>query len=113
MYIIINTIIFLYHVKLDGVEGVAKIGPVYVVAGSNITIIGFINFSANPSPTSVWSFNGSMVSGNRFNVLDVDQLTISTVQLSDAGNYTNTLMNNVVGNPMSTDNTIELFVVGK
>ena len=97
----------------DGAEGVAQNSPVFVLVGSNITVIGFFNISGNPTPNSTWSSNGSEVSDSRFNILVLGQLTISSILLSDAGNYTNTLMNNVVGKPISVNNTIEIFVAGK
>ena len=104
--------IFLYNIS-DGAEGVAQNSPVYVLVGNNITVIGFFNISGNPKPNSTWSFNGSMISNSRFNVFVLGQLTISSILLCDAGNYTNTLMNNVVGKPISVNNTIEIFVAGK
>ena len=103
---------FLYCIS-DGAEGVAQNSSVYVLVGNNITVIGFFNISGNPNPNSTWSFNGSMISDSRFNVFVLGQLTISSILLSNAGNYTNTLMNNVVGRPASVNNTIEIFVAGK
>ena len=91
----------------------AQNGPQYVKVGGNLTIVGYKVIGGNPKPTSTWTFNGSVVSGSRFNELVLGQLTISSALLSDSGNYTNTLMNTVVGNSMSIKNTIELFVVGK
>ena len=97
----------------DGAEGEAQSGPIYVVVGDNLTINGFVNVGGNPTPNSTWFLNGSEVSDSRFNVLVLGQLTISSILLSDAGNYTNTLINNVVGKPINVNNTIELFVAGK
>ena len=102
-----------FHCISDGAEGVAQKGLVYVSVGNSITLMGFFNISGNPNPNSTWSFNGSVVSDSRFNIRVLGQLTISSILLSDAGNYTNTLMNNVVGKPISVINTIEMFVAGK
>ena len=102
-----------FHYISDGVQAVAQNSLVFGSVGKNITLMGFFNISGNPNPKSMWSFNGSMVSDSRFNVLVLGQLTISSIALSDAGNYTNTLMNNVVGKPISVNNTIGIFVAGK
>ena len=109
----IKIVLNFFYCISDGAEGVAQNNPVYVLVGNNITVIGFFNISGNPNPNSMWFFNGSMVSDDRFNVIVLGQLTISSILLSNAGNYTNTLMNNVVGRPASVNNTIEIFVAGK
>ena len=96
----------------DGPEGIAFKGLIVVANGDNITITGFTSTEGNPEPSSVWYFAGTKVSGNRFNTIMLGQLTISRVMLSDSGNYTNTLMNNVTGNSMTIENVVELFVAG-
>ena len=85
-----------------------------VLVGDSVTIIGFSSIDGNPSPSSSWSKDGSaVVSGGRFSTDINGQLSISSVQFNDSGNYTNTLMNTVTGEDMSITNTIMLMVIGK
>ena len=109
LYQFIHCFFFLISVNPDGVPGNS---PLYVIVGDNITITGFININGNPLPTSTWSFGGTVLSGSRFNTGALGLLTISLVTLNDAGNYTNTLMNNIAGVNMTTDNTVTLIVTG-
>ena len=91
-------------------EGVATSGPFCVLVGDSVTITGYTSISGNPTPTQTWSFEGTqLTTGSRFNTDTLGQLTISSVTLSDAGNYTNTLN----GTSPSIDNTVELIVSGQ
>ena len=88
-------------------------GPFYVLVGDNITITSFTDINGNPVPSSSWTLSGSPLSADsRFNTDTLGQLTISSITLADAGNYTNTLTNNVAGDNMSINNTVELIVAG-
>ncbi len=91
-------------------EGVATSGPFRVLVGDSVTITGYTSISGNPTSTQTWSFEGTqLTTGGRFNTDTLGQLTISSVTLSDAGNYTNTLN----GTSPSIDNTVELIVSGQ
>ena len=112
-YYLIIIIIIIIIIILDKPEGIHnENGPIYVLEGNTITLTGFSNVDGNPFPNSTWSFNGSVISDNRFNNSIVGQLTITSTDVNDAGNYTNTLTNNIDGVDMSIDNTIELIVAG-
>ena len=99
----------------DGPEGIAQSGPVYVVTNNDAMIISYTNISGNPVPLSNWNKDGgsSLSSGGRFNIDILGQLKITSVLLSDAGHYNNTLENTVVNTSLSISNIIELVVVGK
>ena len=103
--------IFTFTITLtDAPEGVPQTGPFYVVTGDDITITAYTNIDGNPNPTSIWTKDNSPVTdGGRFDTSVPGQLTITTVILSDTGNYTNTLTNEV----LSIENTVELIVSGK
>ena len=93
-------------------EGTAVTDLFYVITGNSITISGFTDIDGNPPPSSTWMFGGSvLVSDDRFNTDSAGQLVISSVNLTDAGNYSNTLMNTVDGDDMSISNTVELIVL--
>ena len=95
-------------------EGTAATDLFYVITGNSITISGFTDINGNPPPFSTWMFEGSvLVSDDRFNTDSAGQLLISSVNLTDAGNYSNTLMNTVDGDDMSISNTVELIVLGE
>ena len=95
----------------DAPEGVPQTGPFYVVTGDDITITAYTNIDGNPNPTSIWTKNNSSVTDSgRFDTSVPGQLTITTVILSDTGNYTNTLTNEVL---ISINNTIELIEYGE
>ena len=91
-------------------KGVATSGPFRVLVGDSVTITGYTSISGNPTPTQTWSFKGNqLTTGGRFNTSTLGQLTISSVTLNDAGNYTNILS----GTSPSIDNTVELIVAGQ
>ena len=95
-------------------EGTAVTDLFYVITGNSITISGFTHIDGNPPPSSTWMFGGSvLVSDDRFNTDSAGQLLISSVNQTDAGNYSNTLMNTVDGDDMSISNTVELIVLGE
>ena len=99
----------------DGPEGIAQSGPVYVVTNNDAIIISYTNISGNPVPLSNWNKDegSSLSSEGRFNIDILGQLMITSVLLSDAGHYNNTLENTVVNTSLSISNIIELVVVGK
>ena len=91
-------------------EGMATSGPFRVLVGDSVTITGYTSISGNPTPTQTWSFEGNqLTTGGRFNTNTLGRLTISSVSLNDAGNYTNTLN----GTNISFDNSVELIVAGQ
>ena len=102
--------VIISFVLLDKPEGVAQNGPLYVLSGRDITIVGFVDIDSNPEvSSSVWSTNGNLISNtDRFNVSVTGQLKISSVTVEDTGNFTNMLINSVG----EIENTIELKVVG-
>ena len=106
---------YIYVPITDGPEGIAQIGPVYVITNNDVIITSYTNISGNPIPSSNWNKNGglSISSGGRFNTDILGQLMITSVLLSDAGHYNNTLENTVVNTSLSISNNIELVVVGK
>ena len=111
-----NNELLFFFLLLDGAEGTVQSGPVYVLVNDTVTITGFSQIDGNPVPTSSWSFDGLVLDdgggGGRYDTTDLGQLTISSVALSDAGNYTNTLVNTVTESNTTVRNTLELVVVG-
>ena len=84
----------------------------YRLAGDDITITSFLSINGNPFPSSVWSStNGGITDGGRFNTSVPGQLTITSLNMNDTGNYTNDLMNTVDGTPTSISNTIEIKMI--
>ena len=74
--------------------------------------MAYTSIDGNPNPSSMWLRDSMHLNGVRFNTSIPGVLTISSVVVDDAGNYTNTLNNSVNGVQMSISNTVELVVVG-
>ena len=101
---------------VDSPEGVAQSGgPFFYFIGENITLIAFTNIGGNPTPSSLWSIESSLIltDGNKYTTSILGQLTIVLLKLNDSGIYRNNVTNTVSGNVLNLVNDLELHVVGK
>ena len=103
-----------FNISIVAPEGTLQpMGPFYGLAGNEITITAYLLIGGNPFPSSVWTSTSGDISGDRFDTSVAGQLSISSLVVSDTGNYTNTLTNDVAGTPASIANTIEVIVAGQ
>ena len=89
-----------------------SVSPLYFIAGSNVSLIAFIDIKGNPEPSSNWTLNSSAitVSDIRFNTLVPGQLSITNISSADVGTYMCTLGNGNAASDVSA--TIELSEAG-
>ena len=105
---------YLYHAfnhnNTDAVEAnVSASSQFCVPVGGSVSLVAFTNIAGNPDPTSSWELIGGTLMGDTTG----RQLNISDLELTDSGNYTNTLTNTVDGTENRMNRTIELRVLSE
>ena len=98
------------HNNIDAVEADISAGSQFCVPlGGSVSLVAFTTIDGNPVPTSSWELLGGTLMGDTTG----RQLNISDLELTDSGNYTNTLTNTVNGTENRMVQTIELQVLSE
>ena len=104
------TIISIIIILTDAVEAnISASSQFCAPVGGSVSLVAFTNIAGNPYPTSSWELIGGTLMGDTTG----RQLNISDLDLTDSGNYTNTLTNTVEGTENRMNRTIELQVLSE